>query len=256
MSELIRRSREISGYSLRAFAQSLETDPSAMAKLLKGKNRIGTHTIRKLGRSMALSEDEIEEFVEHRRNRIGAEILPTAKILHAGNYRDLHSDQFQIISDWYHLAILELTHVESFVPQPKWIARVLGISVAETNDALERLQRLGLLKTGSGKKWHDLSSGFTTNITAPNRNAAQRKFQKQVLERAITALETVPLAYRDQTGVTFAIDPDALPEIRERIKKFRRELDQFVSRGKKKEVYQISISLFPLSSAEKLGREK
>jgi hypothetical protein len=38
-------------------------------------------------------------------------------------YRRLTEDTFEVVSHWYHYAILELTAVESFRPDPRWIAR-------------------------------------------------------------------------------------------------------------------------------------
>ena len=48
-------------------------------------------------------------------------------------------DVFSYMSDWYHLAILELTFVKGFKSEAKWMSRRLGISEAEVKPAVDRL---------------------------------------------------------------------------------------------------------------------
>ena len=48
--------------------------------------------------------------------------------------------------------------------------------------------------------------------------------------------------------MTMAINKEKLPEAKERIKKFRRELSQFLNEGEtNNEVYNLSISLYPVT---------
>jgi uncharacterized protein (TIGR02147 family) len=60
-------------------------------------------------------------------------------------------DAFHLIADWYHYAILELCTCEDFEPRAEWVAERLGITANETELALERLQRLGLLEITKGR---------------------------------------------------------------------------------------------------------
>ncbi|MNL23447.1 hypothetical protein D3C87_1448360 [compost metagenome] len=53
--------------------------------------------------------------------------------------------------------------------------------------------------------------------------------------------------------MTMACDPADLPEAVKRIAAFRRELCEFLERNKKpKEVYQLSISLFPQTQIQSM----
>jgi hypothetical protein len=69
--------------------------------------------------------------------------------------RQLVHDSLSLISNPYHLNILELIHLEEFRPDSRWIARVLDITVDEVNVAVSRLVRLGLLEMSSADKWTD-----------------------------------------------------------------------------------------------------
>lgn len=52
---------------------------------------------------------------------------------------------------------------------------------------------------------------------------------------------------RDQSAVTIAMDTNLIPEIKEKIKNFRRSLANFIEKNSKMKsrVYELSISLFP-----------
>lgn len=55
---------------------------------------------------------------------------------------------------------------------------------------------------------------------------------------------------RDFVSITMAIDVDKIPEAKRRIREFWSELRQFLEFGSKKEVYQFSAQLFPLSRVQ------
>lgn len=51
----------------------------------------------------------------------------------------------------------------------------------------------------------------------------------------------------DYSSMTMAIDCELLPEAKELILNFRRQLMRFLESGKKTEVYKLNIQLFPLT---------
>jgi uncharacterized protein (TIGR02147 family) len=79
-------------------------------------------------------------------------------------------------------------------------------------------------------------------------NSSIRKNHAQCLELALDALERVPIELRDFSGMIIAADPELLPEAKQRIRALRREITEILEGGKKKEVYRLSIQLFPLSN--------
>lgn len=253
--EFLRRSRKNARYSIRSYAKTLQIDFSTLAKILKANRPIGPKTIQKLGTRLGLTSSQINMFVQgnqqqRRTKRGSAKALPKPQ----RNYEQLALDVFQIVSDWHHYALLELMRVDSFKPDPRWIASQLGLRLSEATIAIERLQRAGFIEASSGQEWKDLSSGFSTTLGGPDTTAAFRSLQRQVLEKALTALEETPIEYRDQTSMTMAIDSRLLPEARDRIKTFRRELAEFLSRGSKRDsVYHLGVSLYPVTPVQSLS---
>lgn len=137
-SELARRCAGNPQYSLRAFALHLGIDHSTLSQLLRGKRRLTAAAIHTLGSKLKLDPDEVESYLAHDRRWPVAD--PSAD-----EATRLTRDAAEMIADWYHYAILELTRLDSFRADSSWVARVLGISTDEVNIALVRLCHLGLL---------------------------------------------------------------------------------------------------------------
>lgn len=242
-AELVRRTKQNPAYSLRAFARMLGVQSGFLSKILLGQRRVTATTVRRFGAKLGLSLRDIEHYENITQQN--KEESPTL------NFRQISYDQFQVLADWYHFAILELAIIKDFQPQPKWIARTLGISLATAREAIERLERLHYIEIQPNGSWI-LREEHSTTLGMAETNAALRQMQRQFLQKALDALENVDIHERDQSAVTMAIDSSRLPEAKEKIKKFRRELASFVSNGKIKDsVYQMSISLYPLMQKEK-----
>lgn len=233
-NELIRRCQKNPHYSLRAFARTLQIEASALSKILNAKRAVTPEMLTKLGLKLGLGRQELKNF----KGIKGA--------LGHLDFDTVDADQFKIISDWYHYAILELTAVEDFRPNTKWIAKRLGITASEANIAVERLTRAGFLKIEKNR-WTDVSGNLTTvgnNFTI----SAFRNLQRQILQMAVQSLEETPMERRDQTSMTMAIDSKLLPQAKEKIKKFRRDMDRLLqSSDTKDEVYHLSVALYPVT---------
>jgi len=239
--ELADRCKRNPSYSLRAFAAQLEIDASTLSKILKGKRPLGPQLVQKLGSSIGLNTKEISVFskIADKKEDKSAEQMTFEQITY---------DRFAVISDWYHFAILELMQVNGFRTEPAWIAKALGMERAEVTAAIERLQRVGLLKVQNDGTWNDISGGNTTSIGPDMMSTAHRRLQQQFLEKASESLVKVPLQERDHSTMTMAVDRSRLPAAREKIKRFRRSLAKFLTEGDvRDEVLNLNIALFPIT---------
>ncbi len=235
---LVLRCKNNPAYSLRAFARQIGIEPSFLSKLISGKRKATPAVIKKISLVLSLGPSELEDFL----NGPKTELSPEQR------YQNLAMDHFLVISDWYHYAILELTLVEGFQSSPAWISQALGINPIQARDALERLERLEMLQKDESGNYSN-ASGSNTTVGHEFTASAFKKLQKQILMQAIDALENVPFELRDQSSMTMAIDPSLIPEAKKRLKDFRRELCQFLEgeSPKRKEVFQLSLSLFPIT---------
>lgn len=237
-TDLINRTRQNPKYSLRSYAKLLKIQSSFLSKLINGKRNITPQTIERFGAALDFSPHVTAQFLG--RETKSAPIEPTLN--------PLAEDAFAVIADWYHFAILELFTIDGFLPTSTYIARNLGITKIEALDALARLERLKLIRKDRIKGYR-LVQGENTTTQFPGSSVALRKLQKQVLSMALSALDEVPVTLRDQSTMTMAIDSSLLPEAKEKIKNFRRELCAFLQKKQRgrNSVYQLSLSLYPVT---------
>lgn len=211
--------------------------------LLASKRKMTDKTIDRLSKPLHLSH----EAVRHFKNAVGSSMDSTPR----EEFRQIAFDHFRSISDWYHYAILELVAVEGFRPDARWVARSLGISSGEVKAGVERLVRLDLLKITPSGKWQNCL-GNNSNSANDLVMVARRNLQKQILEKAITALDEVPMDIRDQSSMTMAIDSSRIVIAKKLLNQFRRKLSTILQEGGTRDsVYHLSLSLYPVTKSRK-----
>jgi uncharacterized protein (TIGR02147 family) len=239
--ELAKRSKKNPSYSIRSFAQFLEIESSSLAQILAGKRKLtdkmcqrlgarlgfGPIKMRTLTRSFSAQKNTFEQFAK------------------------LEEDAFLIISDWHYYAILELTYCDDFKSTPRWISKVLDLPFAKTLDAIERLKRLNYLEITPEGKWID-RLGDMNNLGNAFKAPAFTEHQRQVLTKAIEALDKTSYDERVQSSMTVAVSKEKVSEAKQMILNFIEELNDFLRSGPTKdEVYNISVSLYPLTTNSK-----
>ncbi|MGZ3694380.1 MAG: TIGR02147 family protein [Bdellovibrionota bacterium] len=225
-------------YSLRAFARKVGISASALSEILSGKRNVSQFLALRIADRMMWSPETVAELsrLPRYRKRATNEARPNVQ---------LSMDNFHAISDWHHYAIISLVETEDFREQPEWIAHRLGIARSVAQQALERLERLGMVERRADGRL--ITTGVTYNSPDEVASVALRKAHAQNLELARNSLEQDALTARDFTAVTMAIDPDKIPEAKKMIRSFRDELCAYLEGGTKKEVYKFCMQFIPLS---------
>jgi uncharacterized protein (TIGR02147 family) len=235
------RSRN-SSFSLRAFAKNLGLSPASLSQILSGKRPLTLTTAKKICDSLALSPSEEQQVLLSLLSASGKDPENGQSSIAM-----LEVDRFKIISDWYHFAILSLTEIPKSRPDPKWVAKRLGISATNAEDAILRLKRLGLLEI-QGNSWHQCSQPLS--VSSPVPSSAIRKYHHQILEKASQSLDVDPVEKREFGAMTLAINPKKLPLAKAMIREFRTNLCQVLEEGPKARVYTLSVQLFPIDIEE------
>lgn len=234
--EFLKRREKNNLYSLRAYAKFLEIDQSYLSKILNGQ-RVMTDKLReRIGSCFSLSPSEIENLKKVKSGSI-----------ESSKFKKI-DDQFHLISDWYHFAILEYFKTQDAKADKKIVAKRLGLHSNEAELALKRLERLGFLKFQQ--------DGFTllnpNNTWSNNKTTSleKKKLQKTFLEKSLQSLDEVDFHNRDHSSLTVSINKDRLPEFKLKIQEIRKELSSFLQpegSSELNEVYQLTISLYPLT---------
>lgn len=252
--ELNQRQARNPGYSLRAFARDLGAPASKVSSYLNGKGGLSAARSRQLADRLRLVGAAREIFVlsataAHSRSRTARQAARESLArLQEGRFAELQIHAFECIRDWYHMAILELTSLEGFQSDEKWLAKRLGLSIGVVKAAVKRLESLGLLAR-DGSRWHQTGADLKTPCDVPNQ--AVREHHRQILELAAVSLESDPVTLREITSMQFAVDPERLPVLKQAIRDFQEKLSQLAEQGgHRNEVYALGVQLFPLTRSE------
>jgi uncharacterized protein (TIGR02147 family) len=259
LTERIQQNRQ---YSLRGFARNIGIQPSLLSEVLGGRRKLSLESAGLVAQELGLSGQEADYFellVELDRTKNPSrrestlrkiqEINPQKKNIH-----DLSVDHFMVISEWYHFALLRLTEVENFQWSIKNVARALGIHEVEVSLALERLERLGLLRCEKGQKPVKTGSNYLVSSAVPNE--AIRKYHTQMLQKTAEALTSQGPTERFSGTEDFLLAEDQLKEASEIFEEcFTKILALSKKPSKKqKQVYHLGIHSFQLSKV--LERKK
>ncbi|MGE0762901.1 MAG: TIGR02147 family protein [Bdellovibrionales bacterium] len=225
------------GYSLRAMARVFKTSPAQLSQVLSGKRPMSRKFVLSVSDRLGLSPLETKEALESQCPS------PRSKI----SFESIAEDQFKLIADWHHFAILSLGETADAKADPKWISKRLGLDYYVVREALTRLQKLGIIEIKNGR-YRQITKPIHTTQDIPS--AAIRKNHRQNLALASEKLEQVDVADREFTSMTMAISRKKIDLAKKMIRKFKTEMYEFLQAGAKEEVYTLAIQLFPVSKIE------
>lgn len=254
--ELNARCEQNPRYSLRAFARDLNLSPSRLSEILNRKQGLSRKAAEKVALALGYRAEETMMFcdlvsVKHARSLKEKEEAHLRLIKRQTEVKrderfQLQLDAFKVISDWYHLGILELMKMKSFRSDVKWMSRRLGIPVIQVELAIDRLARVGLLKR-EGNRFVAIQSDGWIPGGVPSESI--RKFHRQVLQRAIDAISTQPVNERILGTHFLTLNKSDLKDAAGEIERFQMEFCQkFQSEaGNRDSVYCIAMQLFKIA---------
>jgi len=253
--ELERRQASNPRYSLRSFARDLDLTPGFLSSILSGRKVLSAEKAFSVAKRLGYNDNqtlELVRLIQRSRDQASLRSRSSNKTDQAGatEFSTLHLDAFQVIADWYHYAILEMTFLDQFDGKPSTIAKRLGIPAPEAREALGRLLRLGLIEKCPTGRYVKTQAFIATPSDQPN--PAIKLHHAQLIEKARLALIEQDISERDITGVTLSFDPKHLPWVKAELRKFRRKLTQRIPEGARSEIYQLNLQFFRLSKKEAL----
>jgi uncharacterized protein (TIGR02147 family) len=236
-------------YSMRAFARDINLSPSRLSDILKGKQGLSKKKALDVCQRLELTADETARFldsVEALHSKIPQKANEAADRLAAltpdPDQLQIASDSFAVISNWYHLAIVQLAELKGFDPSPAWVASALKISSADAAESIERLLRLGIL-VADATGFH-VQERFIS-VTEGKPSDAVKQFHKQILSLALESIEGQTVAERDLSAAFIPLRAADLDSLRETIKSFRRNVGKTFSSAEGKDaLYCLSVQLF------------
>lgn len=236
--EVSKRAKKNPTYSIRSFAKALNVESSSLSQILSGKRPLTDKMCLRFGTHLGLLPLKVRALMNSNSQRSNGSFAM---------FNKLNDDAFRLIADWHYYAILELTHLEEFQGNVKWIAKILDLPFAKVLQAVDRLKRMGYLEVTPENKWID-QLGDSTNLGNELKTQAFSEHQKQILGKAIEAMEKTDYSERVQSSMTLVSSRERIQMAKPLILNFIEELDAFLKAGQnKKDVVAISVSLFPLT---------
>lgn len=245
-------------YSMRAYARDIGVLPSRMSEIMSGKGGISVLQATGIASSLKLEGHELELFItsvtaKHSRSRAvrHAAQVKFDDLVKQDSFSHLEMERFKAVSDWHHIAILEMVHLKDFQSTPAWVARRLGVELKVAEEALQRLIQFNFLRITQSGTYEPVHDDLATPIDVPS--AEIRKFHRQMLQKAEGSLEKNTLEERDFSSVSFAVRSDRIHEAKQLIRQFRRNFSQAIQSetGGADRVYSINIQFFPIDEVER-----
>lgn len=238
LSEMEKRKSRNTLYSMRAFARDLGVGLGTLSEVMSGKRKLSKSNLMKVLQSLDLTAEQKKAL---------SGVVPKRERTAEEEHQLLLEDQFKLISDWYYLGILNLAKIKNNKADSHWIADRLGLENYQVLEALQRLQRLGLLKIEK-KHLVRTSKPLTTSRDLPS--TAIRKHHQQNLELAAKSLNEVDVSLREFGSVTMPVNLKNIPKVKELLLKTRKKAADLLDQGATSEVYTLSFQLFPLSQVK------
>lgn len=252
--EYERRKQLNAAYSLRAFARDLGLSAPRLSQVLSQRYGLSVQAATEVAKKLRLNPEEVQWFCDSVGSLHSRSVKERIELNHRINeYKktkskipELQLEYFKVISDWYHFAILELTHLSDFKNNTKWIAKKLNITVDDVKLAIKRLVDLDLLEEKNGTLV-DVFKILSTPNDIPSDSL--KKFNLQLIKKAMEAVYHQEVQTREITSLVFAIDDEKIPYYKEKIRQLKSELSAEAEKSKNKnQVYCLSLQLFNLTN--------
>ena len=162
------------------------------------------------------------------------------------DYRIVEIEQYHVIADWIHMAILTLAKIKGALISPENIYHLVNekVPVPKIREALERLLDLGLLKKEIDGTFTPAFASVKTKDDVSNKGA--REYHKQVARLAIDAVEEQSPDIREFQSFALTVPEGKIPLAKELIRKFRHQLVQVLDAEPGSEIYQCNLHFFKL----------
>ena len=224
-------------YSMRAFARDLGISSGRLSDIINKKYIPGISIAERISDSLELS------FEDKARFRQIIEQSQQSQKQFGGAYQ-IVGDQYSIVADWYHYAILNLMNTIDFKDDVSWIAKRLNLEEDTVLSSLEIMTDVGLIEFKDGKHIATHANITTTHGTP---SEVIKEGHRQHIQQSLVSLENDPLELRDITTIVLAVNVQNLPKVKELARDFRRKIATILEEGEKTEVYNISLQIVPVT---------
>lgn len=238
-------------YSIRSYAKYLDLTPAYVSMIFREKRHLSHSTAIRISKKLKWSREKQKYFVnllefqnpKSEESKEAALINLQALESTNVNFSSLEIDTFEAIAGWHYSAILTLLTLLKNKATIALISKRLNLNTTLVENAMIRLQRLGLVKKES-YHWKGIFDYLRLQSTPSD---AIRLFHKQHLIKASKAIEEQSFDERDFSNMTITVDRAKIPLAKKKIAEFHHEMAKILDGKNSTEVYQLSVQLFRLT---------
>lgn len=237
--ELDRRIKKNPRYSLRAFAAYLGIHPSALSRVLAGKQELSLRAGVELLLKLNLSKEEkrlfLQSIIEEKRQKESKSLEEAVEMLGL-RLRPVEVDPetYARLADLKCLSLVALTYLEGFQQEPDWIARQLEISQGEAAELIELALARGLLERRG------------TRLVCTNQRLSSIRIEEGESRFLAGHRKSDPLETQEHCGMTMIVDTDHIAVANRMILDFVETIRGFLQSGSRESVFQFSVHMLPL----------
>lgn len=254
--EYLDRVQKNPSYSLRAFARTIDISPSVLSRIFKGEKSLSIDRAVGIAKKLDWDSKKTNLFIQSiqykKATSLEARSLIQAQIqtekANEDVFFDLAIEQFRLISEWFHLPVLECLSIQDFDFNVDNVSKLLKITKIEARSAIERLERLELIVVSDGKYVRN-KNHLLVNSKTPNE--ALRKYHHQMLQLAMVSVDQQTPDEKNIAGQSFAFDEELLPKAKKLTDRYLQAMLNLARKSKnRKSVYQLHNVLFRLSTKQ------
>lgn len=160
----------------------------------------------------------------------------------------LEHAQYNFLANWENVAIYVFVGIKPNIESAEEIVSFFGnkITKKQVIESLKTLSLLDFIEKNNFGNYIQKKGALSTDDEI--KNMAIHKYHQSMIELGLNSLNSTPSDLREFNGVTIPINLHRLPEIKEKIRKFRKEINEVCSAIEKQDlVYQLNIQFFPLT---------
>lgn len=250
-------------FSLRAWSNQLEyKNPAFLSQILSRKRKLKLDLAKRISKNLEHATSEAKYFetlvlmenvktIEER--SLVQDLLISLRTSSKAPSVPVSLDVFKFVSDWYHMAILEILNLKKFDGSQEFIERTLekDLSQSQVNLAIERLTRLELIYKKKGKFYRSKDSALLLDVYIPSE--AIRSFHTQMIQKALHSVENQNIEQRDLRASTLCFGEGEYVKAKELIAELHGKLTQLSRDHDGETIYQMNTQIFELIPTESKG---
>ena len=251
--------------SVRSFARQMKISPGTMSLVLLGKRNLSLATALKLADILELDAVErlsVKNELERERDvraKAKSKTSPHEKNKSLGttlrpNVYRIPDAQFDVMSEWYYYAILNLVQTDDFCMNPDWIAKRINLNPDVAKGALDALLRMNFITIEPSGKAKRTFQNIRTG--EGNLNLSRRRANRQGLELAMESLDTKEFAEGDFSWMILPVNFKQVEEMKVTLRSYQRDfIDRYGLKTGANEVIRVGMQLFPLTTVRKNSKK-